>query len=58
MAIVKNDLFIKADEEQINRDFKKLEWLEENDYNLIEINYDEINLLSKEFFKKKFKVVL
>ena len=42
----------------IKRDFKKLEWLEQNSYNLIEINHDEINLLSKEFFKKKFKVVL
>tara|TARA_R110000751_G_scaffold26876_4_gene71436 strand:- start:404 stop:820 length:417 start_codon:yes stop_codon:yes gene_type:complete len=42
----------------INRDFKKLEWLEQNSYNLLEINYDEIGLLSKEFFKKKFKVAL
>ena len=42
----------------INRDFKKLEWLEQNSYNLLEINYDEIDLLSKEFFKKKFKVAL
>ena len=24
----------------INRDFKKLEWLEQNNYNLIEINHD------------------
>ena len=42
----------------INRDFKKLEWLEQNDYNLIEINYDEVDLLSKDFFKNKFKVDL
>lgn len=42
----------------INRDFKKLEWLEQNKYNLIEINYDEVELLSKDFFKKKFKVDL
>jgi len=42
----------------IKRDFKKLEWLEQNSYNLIEINYDEINSLSKDFFKKKFKIDL
>jgi len=42
----------------INRDFKKLEWLEQNGYNLIEINHDEVDLLTKDFFKKKFKVDL
>jgi hypothetical protein len=42
----------------IKRDFKKLEWLEQNNYNLIEINYDEIDSLSKGFFKKKFKIDL
>ena len=42
----------------IKRDFKKLEWLEQNNYNLVEINYDEIDSLSKDFFKKKFKIDL
>ncbi len=42
----------------IKRDFKKLEWLEQNGYNLIEINHDEVDLLTKDFFKKKFKVDL
>ena len=42
----------------IKRDFKKLEWLEQNNYNLIEINYDEVESLSKDFFKKKFKIDL
>jgi len=42
----------------IKRDFKKLEWLEENEYNLVEINYDEVDCLSKDFFKKKFKIDL
>jgi hypothetical protein len=42
----------------IDRDFKKLEWLESNSYNLIEINHDEVNSLSKQFFKNKFKVDL
>lgn len=42
----------------IKRDFKKLEWLESNDYNLIEIDYNEIDSLSVDFFKKKFNLVL
>jgi len=42
----------------IKRDFKKLEWLESNNYNLIEINHDEVDLLSTNFFKKKFNLVL
>jgi len=42
----------------IDRDFKKLEWLESNSYNLIEINHDEVDSLSKQFFKNKFKVDL
>ena len=42
----------------IKRDFKKLEWLEKNDYYLVEINYDEIDFLSVDFFKKKFNLVL
>ena len=42
----------------IKRDFKKLEWLEKNDYNLVEINYDEIDSLSVNFFKKKFNLAL
>ena len=42
----------------IKRDFKKLEWLESNDYNLIEIDYNEVDSLSVDFFKKKFNLVL
>ncbi len=37
----------------IKRDFKKLEFLEKNGFKVVEINYDEINLLSREFFKNK-----
>ena len=44
--------------ESIKRDLKKAEWLEMNDFNLIEINEDEVNQLSKDFFLKKFDVVL
>jgi|TARA_B100000085_G_C18533117_1_gene508802 hypothetical protein len=44
--------------ESIKRDLKKAEWLEMNDFNLIEINEDEINQLSKKFFLTKFDIVL
>jgi hypothetical protein len=39
-------------------DAKKSEWLAKNDFKLIEINEDEINLLSKQFFLEKFNLVL
>lgn len=39
-------------------DVKKSEWLAKNDFKLIEINEDEINLLSKQFFLEKFNLVL
>ena len=42
----------------IKNDYKKSEWLELNGFQLIEINYDEIDLLSKEFFRTKFGLVL
>ena len=44
--------------ESIKRDLKKAEWLEMNDFNLIEINEDEINQISKKFFLTKFDIVL
>ena len=44
--------------ESIKRDLKKAEWLEMNNFNLIEINEDEINQLSKKFFLTKFDIVL
>lgn len=44
--------------QSIKRDLKKAEWLESNDYTLIEINEDEVCGLSKSFFEKKFKVKL
>ena len=40
----------------IKRDWKKTEWLERNEYTLIEIEYNEIKDLSIEFIKKKFGV--
>jgi hypothetical protein len=43
---------------EIKRDDKKMEWLEKNKFNLIEINYDEVDTLSKDFFKEKFNLTL
>ena len=40
----------------IKRDWKKTEWLERNEYTLIEIEYNEIKDLSVDFIKKKFGV--
>ena len=42
----------------IKNDVLKSEWLAKNNFKLIEINYDEIDLLSKEFFKNKFDILL
>ena len=39
-------------------DVKKAEWLELNGYKLIEIYEDEVDTLSKEFFKDKFGIIL
>ncbi len=44
--------------ESIKRDVKKAEWLEKNDFFLIEINEDEAYKLSKEFFEEKFNITL
>jgi hypothetical protein len=42
----------------IKRDFDKKKWLEMNEYTVIEINYDEIDQLSEEFFLSKFNIRL
>jgi hypothetical protein len=42
----------------IKNDDKKLDWLNLNNFKLIEINHDEVPLLSKEFFKEKFDLIL
>ena len=44
--------------ESIKRDVMKAEWLESNNFKLIEINQNEVNELSKQFFEDKFKVFL
>lgn len=42
----------------IKCDYKKSEWLGINDFQFIEINHDEVDLLSREFFKNKFGLSL
>ena len=40
------------------RDVQKDNWLVSNDFYLIEVNYDEVDKLSKAFFEKQFNVIL
>lgn len=42
----------------IKNDMKKAEWLEKNGFKLIEINQNEVNSLSLEFFIKNFDLTL
>lgn len=42
----------------IKRDFKKVEWADKNQIKLISINYNEVELLSRDFFKEKFDISL
>lgn len=40
----------------IKRDWKKFEWLQKNDFQIIEIEEDEVEGISKEFIQKKFSI--
>jgi very-short-patch-repair endonuclease len=42
----------------IKRDVQKREWLERNEFKVVEINYDEVDSINKKFFKEKFGVIL
>ena len=42
----------------IRRDFQKSEWLEKNDYKLIEIEGSDVEKLSKEYMKNFFGVTI
>jgi len=42
----------------ITRDYAKLKWLELNGFTLIEIEENEVDNLSKDFFLKKFNITL
>ena len=44
--------------ESIKRDVKKREWLELNNFLIVEIEQNEVEKLSKEWFKKEFDITL
>jgi hypothetical protein len=44
--------------DSIKRDKKKYDWLKSNDFKLLEINHDEVDTLSPQFFKDKFGIKL
>lgn len=39
-------------------DAQKIKWLNLNKFKYVEINFDEVPLLSKEFFREKFGIIL
>ena len=44
--------------ESIKRDVKKREWLELNNFKIIEIEQNEVKLLTKKWFEKEFDITL
>lgn len=44
--------------QSFKNDDEKRKWLLRNEFTFIEINYDEVDLLSRDFFKDKFGLVL
>ena len=44
--------------ESIKRDVKKREWLELNNFLIVEIEQNEVDKLSKDWFKKEFDIIL
>lgn len=44
--------------DSINRDVKKRKWAELNEFKFIEIEYDEVENLTKQWFEEKFEVYL
>ncbi len=44
--------------ESIKRDVKKREWLELNNFKIVEIEQNEVKDLSKQWFKKEFDIIL
>lgn len=42
----------------VKNDVTKYEWLEKNGFKVIEINYDEIDVLTRQFFQEKFGLSL
>jgi hypothetical protein len=44
--------------QSLKRDHQKYLWLEQNNFNVIEIMYNEVDTLSERFFKEKFNINL
>jgi len=42
--------------QSISRDVKKEEWLEKNGFEVITVEYDEVDFLTEEFIKEKFDI--
>lgn len=42
----------------IKNDSQKLEWLSDNKFKIVEINHDEVKLLTPEFCKEKYNLIL
>jgi hypothetical protein len=42
----------------IKRDYQKSEWLSTNGFKVVEIKSDEVDTLSKDFFREKFNIIL
>lgn len=42
--------------QSISRDVKKEEWLEKNGFEVITVEYDEVDSLTEEFIKEKFDI--
>ena len=42
--------------QSLNRDWKKEEWLEKNSFQVIVIEYNEVDFLTEEFIKEKFDI--
>lgn len=42
----------------VKNDMQKIHWLEKNNFKVVEINFDEVESLSKDFFKEKFQITL
>ena len=51
-------LFAADIPDDLTNDSKKYDWLEKNEIKLIEVNEEEIPMLSKQFFADKFGLVL
>tara|TARA_B100000131_G_scaffold107881_1_gene104661 strand:+ start:1804 stop:2220 length:417 start_codon:yes stop_codon:yes gene_type:complete len=44
--------------ESIKRDVAKAEWLENNNFTLVEIEENEVDTLNKDFFKNNYNIIL